>query len=241
MTITLAPPECRHSAAALAVFDEIDSRVVDVFANIHGWRGWKFISNRHAPKPQSLALAREIMDFIGWYQAHRAEACLTLANRLEANEAEIVRALCDDTADRRPGAEDDHASLLGQPLTPACFAVAAVHGRIAETDDGLGLIGADYLFEQLTALITQAAQPISEARDRPNDGMSLAIKRAASNAGRANLARQLILDVATRSPESAKAMLRGLDCFRVVYPLPVWDEAYERALRSDHMLWPSRR
>lgn len=232
MTITLAPPECRHSAAALAVFDELDSRVVDVFADIHGWRGWKFISNRRAPKPQSLALAREIMRAIEWYQAHRVETGLRLANRLPADEAELLRSLWDGGADHHADAESHYA-----PLTPACFAVAAVRSRLAETDNGLGLIGADYLFEQLTALIAQAALPMSEERDVQHDGTRLAVMRAAANTSRVGHIKQLILDMATRQPESAKIMLRGFDCFRVVYPLPVWDEAYERALKSDMPVW----
>ncbi|MFX7845222.1 hypothetical protein ABTK14_23485, partial [Acinetobacter baumannii] len=79
------------------------------------------------------------------------------------------------------------------PLTPACFAVAAVRGRLAETDNGLGLIGADYLFEQLTALIAQAALPMSEERDIQHDGMRLAVMRAAANTSRVGHIKQLIL------------------------------------------------
>jgi hypothetical protein len=41
--------------------------------------------------------------------------------------------------------------------------------------------------------------------------------------------KHIILDIATRFPGSALAMVRGFDCFYAIYPLPVWDEAFSRA------------
>lgn len=237
MTTTLATPPKRHSPAALAVFDELDSRVVDVFADIHAWRGWKFINNPKAPRPQSEAVVHEIRATTRWYQSHRAEAALALANHLRGDEAEIVKALSDELTNDPDAERHDYASLLGRPLAPACFAAAAIRARIAGMEQGLGLIGADYLFEQMGALIIQATEPAAP-QAQPASETALVIEPTPNLEQRAQMMKQLILDVVTRLPDSAAAMLRGFDCFRVVYPLRVWDEAYERALKGGARFWP---
>jgi pyrroloquinoline quinone (PQQ) biosynthesis protein C len=118
------------------------------------------------------------------------------------------------------------------PPSPATFAVAAVWWRMAQVEDPLGYLGAEYLFEQLTALVTQAALPIIQGRALPRDGLRFVIEHATEDVKHATFIKHLILDVATRYPDSAQAMLRCFDYFHAVYPLPVWDEAFERAMND---------
>ena len=100
---------------------------------------------------------------------------------------------------------------------------------MAQVEEPLGYLGAEYLFEQLTALVTQAALPVIEGRDLPRDGLRFVIEHATEDVKHATFIKHLILDVVTRYPHSAPAMLRCFDYFHAVYPLPVWDEAYVRA------------
>jgi hypothetical protein len=100
---------------------------------------------------------------------------------------------------------------------------------MAQVEDPLGYLGAEYLFEQLTALVTQAALPVIEARGLPRDGLRFVIEHATEDVKHATFIKHQILDVVTRYPESAASMLRTFDYFHAVYPLPVWDEAFVRA------------
>ena len=69
--------------------------------------------------------------------------------------------------------------------------------------------------------MTQAALPIIKGRDLPQDGLRFVIEHATEDAKHAAFLKHLILDVATRYPESGAAMLRCFDYFHAVYPLPV--------------------
>jgi hypothetical protein len=135
-------------------------------------------------------------------------------------------------------AAEDHRKLGGDGLqkqpSPATFAVAAVWWRMAETEDALGYLGAEYLFEELTARATQALLPLIEHRDLPRDGFRFIICHATEDAKHAAFLKHLILDVATRHPDSAAVMFRCFEYFNQVYPLPVWGEAFERALSQSH-------
>jgi hypothetical protein len=71
---------------------------------------------------------------------------------------------------------------------------------------------------------------IIETRGLRNEGLRFVVEHATEDVKHATLIRHLILDVATRHPGSAAAMLRCFDYFNAVYPLPVWDEAYRRAI-----------
>jgi hypothetical protein len=232
MTASVFLAERRHSSAAHAAFDELDSRLVDVFVDIHNWRGWKYIANRLTPRPQGLSLSMEIMRAIAWYQANRTEARLSLTPFPPAGETELTHALL-DAADPAPSVDGHLLGPADRHLSPALFAVAALRDRIARIEGAFGLLGAEYLFEQITMLVVQTALPLSEERDIRHDGLRLALKRAAENTGRLAHVKHLILDMATRYPDSSEAMLRGFECFRVVYPMAVWDEAYGRVIRSN--------
>jgi hypothetical protein len=85
------------------------------------------------------------------------------------------------------------------------------------------------LFEKLTAPVTGAALKFIEARKLEHAGLRFVVEHATEDAKHAAFLKHLILDVVTRYPQSASAMLRCFDYFAAVYPLPVWDEAYTRA------------
>jgi hypothetical protein len=232
MTAPTLIAEHRPSTAALAAFDELDRRLVDVFVEAHAWRGWKLIASRQAPKPQSLGISREIMHAVARYHLDRAEAGPRVAARLPEGEEALMEILCGDATDHAVRCETPSLWLANGPLSPALFALAAVRDRIIQTEGPFALLGAEYLFEQVTLLFAQAALPGSEERDARHDGLRLALKRAAENTARLVRIKELILDLATRHRDAPKALQRGFECLRVVYPLAVWDEAYARVIRS---------
>jgi hypothetical protein len=80
--------------------------------------------------------------------------------------------------------------------------------------------------------VTQAALPVIEGRDLPREGLRFIIEHATEDVKHATFFKHMIMDVVTRYPGSGTAMLRCFDYFHQVYPLPVWDEAYQRALTS---------
>ncbi|AWN36374.1 iron-containing redox enzyme family protein [Methylobacterium radiodurans] len=232
-----AMPPIRYSEAAQATFCELDRRVTEIYEQVREWRGWRLISDPQTPRETILGLVREIIRSVAWYQAHTTEAGFHMFGRLPKSDVRLIQALCGHKAEEAEHglwAHEDHAKLGGSPAAvaapplPATFAVAAVWWRMAQVEDPLGYLGAEYLFEQLTALVTQAALPIIAGRNLPRDGLRFVIEHATEDAKHATFLKHTIMDVVTRYPESPEAMFRCFDYFHHVYPLPVWDEALQR-------------
>lgn len=229
---TVAP----YSDHAVATFEELDRRVSAIFEQVKAWRGWQTISDTATPPEQIVAIVREIFRSVVWYQSHTTEAGFHMFGRFPKHEVKLIQAVCShkaEEAEHGVWAREDHVKLGGADVTerpsPATFVMAAVWWRMATEEEPLGYLGAEYLFEQLTALVTQAALPIIKSKDLPRDGLRFVIEHATEDVKHATFFRHLILDVVTRYPNSAEAMLRCFDYFHAVYPLPVWDEAYQRA------------
>jgi hypothetical protein len=237
--MNIAPTKQIYSAHAQDTFDELERRVSAVFKTVEAWRGWALVSNPDTPVEQILLLVREIFRSVSWYQSHTTEAGFHMFGRLPKGEVKLIQTLClhkADEAEHGLWAREDYVRLggheldLDKPASPATFAVAGVWWRMAQTEEPFGYLGAEYLFEKLTALVTQAALGIIETRGLRNEGLRFVVEHATEDVKHATLIRHLILDVATRHPGSAAAMLRCFDYFNAVYPLPVWDEAYRRAI-----------
>jgi hypothetical protein len=227
----------KYSTEAHAAFERLDAKVESVFSQVKSWRGWQFVNAPGASREQIVDLVREVFQSVVMYQAHTTEAGFHMFGRLPKREVRLIQALCShkaEEAEHGVWAAEDHQKLGGNHSSrikpsPATFAVAAVWWRMAETEDPLGYLGAEYLFEQLTALATAALIPLIEARDLPRDGFRFIIEHATEDAKHAAFLKHLILDVGTRYPESIDSMFRCFEYFNQVYPLPVWDEAFKRA------------
>ena len=233
-----------YSIQATATFNELDRRVLRIFAEVQAWRGWMHISQPDVRPDQIIAAIREVFRSVAMYQSFTTEAGFYMIGRLPKGEVRLLQQLCGHKAEEAEHglwAVEDYLKLGGDeeslnlPPTPATFAVAAVWWRMAEVEDPFGYLGAEYLFEQLTMLVTQALLPILQKHGLSHDGLRFAVEHATEDAKHAVFVKHLILETVTRYPASAAAMLRCFDYFHAVYPLPVWDEAFQRATGSDHV------
>jgi Iron-containing redox enzyme len=231
----------KYSEEAYATFRNLDARVERIFSEVKEWRGWKFIHDPRTSREEILKVIRELFRSVVMYQSHTTEAGFHMFGRLPKGDVRLIQALCGHKAEEAEHglwAAEDHLKLGGQSQaqakpSPATFAVAAVWWRMAEVENPLGYLGPEYLFEELTALATAALLPLIKARDLPSDGLRFIIEHATEDAKHAVFIKHLILDVATRYPDSPEAMFRCFDYFNHVYPIPVWDEAFERAMSKN--------
>lgn len=223
----MADPVVRH-------FDE---RIDRVMADVEQWRGWAVVTDPQTPVSAILKLVAEIYRSISMYQPITTEAGFHMIGRLPKSEWQLMQRLASHKAEEAEHGEwvvEDFLKLTGEkldarPPSPASFAVRAVWWEMARSEDPFGYLGAEYLFEQLTALVTQKALSIIQARDLPPGPLRFLIAHATEDAKHAMFLRHLIRDVSQRHPGSVAAMDRCFDYFQQVYPLPLWDEAYLRA------------
>ncbi len=238
--IEFARPKTRYSQEALDTFAELDRRVDACFERVKSSRPWLFFTDPKTSSQQVIAVVREIFRAVSWYQVHTTEAGFHMFGRLPKHDVQLIRTLCSHKAEEAEHgiwAWEDYRRLGGDPKavlpSPATFAVSAVWWRMAQIEDPLGYLGAEYLFEQLTALIAPVAMDVFALRGLSgNSGLCFIAEHAVEDQKHATFLKHTILDVVTRYPGSSVAMLRCYEYFEYVYPLPVWDEAYERAVRK---------
>jgi hypothetical protein len=236
-TVTFSGRE-HYSDDARAVLRALEARLEDVLADVYRMTGWKQITHPSAPRALVRATLREVFRGVYWYQRHTTEAGFLMLGRLPKSEVKIMKALLlhkHEEALHGEWALRDYLALGGttegamEPPSPATFAVAAVWWRMAQTELPLGYLGAEYLFECLTMRVTQPLLAALRGHEVPEAEIGFLVEHATEDIKHTNLIAHWILDSATRYPDSAESMLRCFDYFRAVYPLPVWQEAFDRA------------
>lgn len=235
------PSDSRYAPRALDVIKELDARVEDVYREVCEQRFWHALLDPQTPSEVCLRIFREVFLSIYWYQRHTTEASFHMIGRFPKSEATMLRLTMlhrIEEAGHSEWALRDYSRLGGDsrfattsPLSPATFAVSGVWWRMAMVEEPLGYFGAEYLFEYLTLIVAQPMVALFKQRGFRADGLGFIIDHATEDEKHAKLVRHLIADAVTRYPGSEVAMLRCFDYFRQVYPLPVWSEAYERAMR----------
>ncbi len=229
----------RYSDDARSVLEALDARIASVIADVQTLRGWRLIFDANGTNEQVLAFIREVMLTVVQYQSDTTEASMHWLGRLPKTEHRLMRSLVNHKAEEAEHglwAARDFIALGGapealvRPATPSTYAVAAMWWRMAHCEPPLGYLGAEYLFENLTARLCEPLLPTLEARRLPLDRLGFLVEHATEDIKHTNLIAHHVLDVATRYPESGDMMLRCFDLFRHVYPMPIWSEAMDRVL-----------
>lgn len=238
----LSPPPGKYSAQALEVIKVLDARIEDVYREIQEQPFWHALHDPANSNEHLQAIFRELFLSIYSYQKHTTEAGFHMLGRFPKSETRLLKLTTLHKVEESEHGEwalRDFGILGGNKemamtcaQSPATFAVAGVWWRMAMAEEPLGYFGAEYLFEYLTLIVSQPIVGLFKERGFKADGLKFIIDHATEDEKHAILIRSLICEVVTRYPETAPAMIRCFDYFRQVYPLPVWTEAYERAIQE---------
>jgi hypothetical protein len=229
----------RYSEAANAFTDELNLRVDRVFGKVRQQQFWKVLISQESSNDLLHKIFRELFLSIYWYQKHTTEAGFLMLGRLPKHEQRLLRSLLAHKAEEAMHGEwalrdylalGGHKEIALSPPSPATFAVAAVWWRMATVEEPMGYLGAEHLFEYLTALVTGQLLTHLEKRGFDVSRVGFIVEHATEDVKHTNLIRHWIAKCVTEYPESVHAMRRCFDYFENVYPLPVWNEASERAL-----------
>jgi hypothetical protein len=228
----------KYSEAAERGFAELDALVADVEREVQAWRGWQLLKDPGRQTELHLVL-REILHAVHMYQGHTTEAGFRMIGRLPKSEVRLMQVLSHHKAEEAEHglwAWADYLAMGGNPAlhdappSPAAFAVAAVWDRMADCCDPFGYIGAEYLFENLTERLTKAIGVLPGAAVAFAKGTRFLSDHVTEDVRHANLFRHLIKQVLTERPDAIGPMTECLLLFRQVYPIPLWDEAFVRAI-----------
>jgi pyrroloquinoline quinone (PQQ) biosynthesis protein C len=126
----------------------------------------------------------------------------------------------------------DVAQARRRRQSPSAFAVAAVWRNIVHKRDPFAYLGAVYLFDALTPLVTAAVKDRLAGRLGRAKGLEFIIHHATADVEHERQIRQLLVEVMQAFPDSGESIVYGFEYFAHVYPLPVWLAAMRRAQRS---------
>jgi hypothetical protein len=92
-------------------------------------------------------------------------------------------------------------------------------------------LGAVYLFDGLTPIVTDKVMRLLAGRAELKPGMEYISHHATADIAHTASVRALIVNVADRYPEAKASIAYGYEYFAQVYPLPCWDAAAKRAVK----------
>jgi hypothetical protein len=237
-SLSALPDRDRYSDAARDILHCLEYRLTNVVRAVHNSEVWQTVASPQSPRGIVTAVLREVMWSVLQYQPRTTEAGFRMIGRLPKTEWKLIASLAHhkaEEAEHGGWARRDYLRLGGKPerlelpLSPATFSVAAVWDRLADSEDPVGYLGAEFLFESLTMQLAPRIIPALVAQGIPADQIAFITEHAVEDVKHTNLITHWILDVATRLPANAESMIRAFDYFAAVFPLPVWSEALERA------------
>lgn len=202
---------------------------------------WRDLTNPKA-KPEFIrALMREVYLEIASYQPHVIEAAICSIGQMPRSmPVRMIKAMLRHQAeefDHGEMAVRDYIALGGEEdfvrnqlrISNASFAVSAVWWMITKLRDPFAYLGALYPFEGLTPIISARVKAILAGKEYPADALEYIEFHSTEDIKHANLIKALIEETVRRYPEAEQSIKEGIDRFLAVYPVPVWNTAYERA------------
>ena len=222
--------------------DELDQRLGRTLAEIRETELWQTLVDEQTD-PQLLRLMmRELYLEIYSYQPHVIEATIATIGRMPKADPKMIQRMLihqAEEADHGEMALRDYVTLGGDEQfarcrrpSPAAFAVSSCWWGLWRMEDPFAYLGALYPFEGLTPIVCQAALDRLGRGSFPAKALEFITFHATEDVKHANLVRKLLKYVAHTYPSARDSIRHGLDCFLAVYPLPVWDTAFERARRE---------
>jgi hypothetical protein len=229
-----APPRSAEQFA-----DHLDGKIHAVLAAVAHSEVYRIMSDPASDPGLVASLLKYILLEVFSYGPHITEATFMAISRLPKDRPDLMRPmLLHDLEEVNHGemalgdfiklGGDEHWARSRRP-TPASFAVAAVCRMLAERESPFTYLGYMYLLEGLTPQVTEWGRGFLQARAIAEDARHFLDFHAKEDISHARRLRRLIVRVVCDYPEEAAAIQYGFDCFRCVYPLPVWAAALDHA------------
>lgn len=220
----------------------LDQRVQEVLSEVERTDVWKAVVGGAKSIEFVVQVLQEIYLEIVMYQPDAIEAAVASIGQMPRDMPvawfdEMLHHQVEEF-DHGEMALRDYVALGGiqdaarsRPQSPSAFAVAAVWRNITHKRNPFVYLGAVYLFDALTPIVTERAKVALAKAFQKNKGLEFITHHATADIEHADKIRQLIIDVAQRYPEQKQAIAYGFEYFAHVYPAPVWSSAMRRVER----------
>lgn len=230
--------ELRTTSPGRSLLNELDKRLDRDVERFLSSNVWSVLSSRSTPTRTVTAILRELYWEIYSYQEHTTKAGFHMIGGASVSDDKIMKTLLLhkwDEVEHRQWAWECYLALGGEParaaverMSPGSFAVAAVWERLATHLHALSYVGAEYLFEALTARLAPIVVEALHERDIRSDGLRFITEHATEDQKHKNLFEHLIVQIGDAYPRLHEEVLYCYDCFNSVYPMPIWEACVAR-------------
>ena len=222
------------------VLKYLKTGVERLVAEIEQEPAWRLLTSADTPAAAVRALMKEVYAEIAAYQPDVIEATIAAIGQFPRSlNPKHVRAMLVHQAeewDHGEMAARDYAGLGGRELdvrsgrmTPTSFATAAFWRMLAHKRMPFAYLGAIYLFEGLTPLVTGAIKGHLKQQGFRDTSLEYIEFHSTEDIRHAKVIDAMIRSVVEQYPQCAGDVKFGFDAFRQVYPLPGWRAAAARA------------
>lgn len=233
-------------ASADELVSWLDSRVAECLSDIESSEVWKVVIDKAFGTEFAFRVLKEIYLEIVMYQPDSIEAAVASIGQMPRNMPvawfdEMLHHQVEEFDHGEMALRDyvalggNEASARSRTQSPSAFAVAAIWRNIAHKRDPFLYLGAVYLFDALTPVVTEKAKSALGVNTSRN-GLEFITHHATADIEHADLIRKLIHDVAVRYPDKIPSIAMGFEYFAHVYPLPVWTAAMQRARSAEPII-----
>lgn len=238
--IKFTPGEALNEAEAQEFIRHIDNRIQAHLESVLESEMWRTLSDPETDPALARAIFREVHLEIYAYQPHVTEASYLLISKMPKHDTELIRNLTLqelDEVDHGEMALKDYIALGGDEefarnfrRTPAALAFDGMWWEFARSENPFCYLGAMYPFEGLTPEFSERAKRIMLGTGAQEDELGFVVFHAEEDIAHAALVRNTIKRVVMTYPGAAEHIEYGLECFMQLFPLPIWQFAFERAL-----------
>jgi pyrroloquinoline quinone (PQQ) biosynthesis protein C len=225
------------------VVDWLDRQVAGLLDDIQSQEFWSAIMSKDASPGFVRAIMKEVYAEIVGYQPHVIEAAISsIAQMPRAMNPRLVKSMLTHQSEEFNHGEmalrdlvslgRTEADARDKKISPEAFAVAGVWWMIVKMRDPFAYLGALFLFEGLTPAVTQAIKGQLANKGLTESSLEYVEFHSTEDVKHANLVHYLISETATIYPEATGSIKHGFECFRAVYPIPLWRAAFERARQT---------
>jgi hypothetical protein len=222
----------------------MDAHVNQIASSTEASAFWATLTSQETDPTVIRTVLREILLEVFFYNAPIVETGMALIGLMPRSMAlrkvkAMLRHLAEEFDHGEMALKDyvalggDEAQARSRRMSPAALAAAGVWRMLLNLREPFAYLGGMYLFETLTPIVCERLQAALAGRGLGRSGLGFIEFHSAEDPKHATLMRVLIEETAAQFPESVDAMRYGFDCFRAVYPAPVWDGAYLRAVHGE--------
>jgi len=219
----------------------LDANTADLLNEIKDQEFWKTVTSSETDPRLIARVMREVYLEIVGYQPDVIEAAIASIGQFPRSmKPRLVKAMLAHQGDEFDHGEmalrdfvglgGDESEARNKRMSPEAFAVAAVWWMIVRQRDPFAYFGTLYLFEGLTPTVTGLVKANLQKKGFTGESLEYIEFHSTEDIKHANLIRYLISEAAETYPESVESMKYGFQCFRAVYPIPLWRAAFRRVL-----------